>query len=296
MPQAQHMSIAIIINPISGGARPEAARERAAVAAQCLAASREDGEVFVTERRGHARDLAAGAVARGARLVVAWGGDGTVNEIASALLSGEVPLAIVPSGSGNGLASDLGVSRRPETALMDAIRAAPRAIDAGELGGRLFVNLAGIGFDAHVASCFDRDMKGRRGFASYVRISIRELLAYRAETYRIGGDTRNALLITVANGSQFGNGMRIAPGARVDDGKLNLVVFEETSRLRTFAALPRLFGDRAAGARGLTIELIEEATIACDRPMIFHVDGEPIQGGTRLDVRVRPRALRVCVR
>ena len=90
--------------------------------------------------------------------------------------------------------------------------------------------------------------------------------------------------------------MRIAPDARVDDGRLDLVVFEERSRLQTFGVLPRLFLNRARGTRGLSIEQIERATISCDRAMAFHVDGEPVQGGTRLDARVLPGALRVCVR
>lgn len=293
------MSVAIIINPISGGARPGVARARAGVAADLLTSSGEGGEVFVTERKGHARELAAGAVARGARLIVAWGGDGTVNEIASFLAFGQTPLAIVPSGSGNGLARDLGVARRPEDALRRALGASPRVIDAGELGGRLFFNLAGVGFDAHVASCFDRDAAGRRGLASYVRITLRELVAYRSATYRLdrGGAFRShhALLVTFANGSQFGNGLRIAPGARLDDGKLELVVFEESARLRTFAALPRLFADRAKGTRGLSQEPIEHAAVESDHPMMFHVDGEVVQGGTRLEARVLPGALRVCV-
>lgn len=293
------MSIAIIINPVSGGARPDAARQRAIVAADLLTSSGEGGEVFVTERRGHARELTAGAVARGARLIVAWGGDGTVNEVASCLAYGQTPLAIVPTGSGNGLARDLGVARRPEAALRAALAASPRAIDAGELGGRLFFNVAGVGFDAHVASCFDRDAKGRRGLASYVRITVRELVAYRSATYRIqsGGVSRDrqALLVTFANGSQFGNGMRIAPDARLDDGKLDLVVFEEASRVRTFAALSRLLTNRTKGTAGLSMEPFERAAIESDRAMMFHVDGEPVQGGTRLEARVLPGVLRVCV-
>ena len=292
--------IAIIINPIAGGARPEAARGRAERAAAVLAASREEGEVFVTERKGHARELAVAALARGVRLIVAWGGDGTINEVGSAVVFGQTPLGIVPAGSGNGLASDLRVNRRPERALVEALGAAPRAIDAGELGGRLFFATAGVGFDAHIASCFDRDIVGRRGFTTYLRISTRELLAYRPSTFRVCQDTgtceRRALLVTFANASQFGNGARIAPGARLDDGVLDLVVFEEVSRLRTLCAVPRLFTGRVTGLRGWSIEQIERAAIESDRPMRFHVDGEPVDGGTRLEARVHPGALKVCVR
>jgi diacylglycerol kinase (ATP) len=292
--------LAIIVNPIAGGARLPTALRRAQQAAAVLASSGEGGEVFMTERKGHAHELAAGARARGVRLIVAWGGDGTVNEVASALVFGPTPLAIVPAGSGNGLATDLRISRQPDRALIEAFGARPRAIDAGELGGRLFFATAGVGFDAHVASCFDRDIVGRRGLATYARISMRELLAYRLSTYRVCGGAemvdRRALLVTLANASQFGNGARIAPGARLDDGLLDLVVFEEVSRFRTFCALPRFLAGRAVGLRGLSFQQIERATIESDQPMAFHVDGEPVAGGTRLDARVHPRALKVCVR
>lgn len=265
-----------------------------------LLASRQDGEVVVTDRKGHARELAAAAVARGARLLVAWGGDGTINEVGSALVFREIPLAIVPAGSGNGLAADLGISRNPRTALTEALHAPPRAIDAGEIGGRMFFGIAGVGFDAHIASCFDRDAGQRRGFSTYLSISARELLTYRLSTYRVGAGgavrERRALLVTIANASQFGNGVRIAPRARVDDGLLDLAVFEELSRFRTFCALPRLFAGRAEGLRGLSIDQIEQATVESDRPMTYHVDGEPIQGGIRLEARVHPGALKVCVR
>src|SRR5260370_10867811 len=120
------MSVAIIIIPLSGGASPSKGRRRAELDADALAKSGEQGDVFVTERRNHARELAAAAAKRGARLVIAWGGDGTVNEVASALVSGSTTLGIVPSGSGNGLARELNISRRPERAIAEAIRATPR--------------------------------------------------------------------------------------------------------------------------------------------------------------------------
>lgn len=258
------------------------------------------GEIIVTQRKGHARELAAGAVMRGARLVVAWGGDGTVNEVASALTFTDTPLAIVPSGSGNGLARELGIDRRPERALTQALRASPRPIDVGELGGRMFFSVAGVGFDAHVAACFDRDLNGPRGLAGYARITGRELLSYRARDYRVTGDVNaaaeRAVLVTLANSAQFGNGARVAPAARVDDGRLDLVVFREASRFATICALPRLFTGGAARVRGMSIEQIAKVTIESEAPMTFHVDGEPVSGGTRLEVRVFPGALKVCAR
>ena len=110
------MSVAVIINPISGGAGAGAARAKAQLALAVVDAHGDRPEILLTERVGHAHELAKGAMQRGARLVIAWGGDGTINEVASALAFGDVPLGIIPAGSGNGLARELGVARRPERA------------------------------------------------------------------------------------------------------------------------------------------------------------------------------------
>lgn len=290
------MFIAIVINPLSGGATPGQARRRAELAADTLAATRTRGDVFVTERRGHARELAARAVERGATHVIAWGGDGTVNEVASALAFGPAALGIVPSGSGNGLARELGVDRRPERAIANAAAAEPRKIDAGEIAGHLFFNIAGVGFDAHVAACFDRD-GGRRGLSTYVRLTAREMWSYPARDYKIGDVMcRRALLVTLANSGQWGNGARIAPSARVDDGQLDLVVFEETSRLGAIVQIPRLFLGTFDRARGVSTRRFEQLTISSDRPMTVHADGEPFDAGREIVARVHPLALRVAVR
>jgi diacylglycerol kinase family enzyme len=294
--------VSVIINPISGGARASEAAERVALSRTALSGLAEATAVSVSQRRGHIRELAVSAVAQGARLVIVWGGDGTVNEAGSALLGTPTCLAMIPSGSGNGLARELGVPSSPRPAFAAALAAAPRTIDAGEIGERPFFNIAGIGFDAHVAARFDRS--NRRGLASYVSVSARELLTYRSSTYRIAtgeqvsgvdptGSARHALLVTIANSPQFGNGARIAPLARLDDGRLDLVVYEERSRWTTVCSLPRLFAGGIERLRGVSMQQIERARIESDLPMIFHVDGEPIEGGAALDVRVLPAALRV---
>ena len=292
------MFTAIIINPISGGVRPGVARARAQLALAIVDAHGDPAEVFVTEGVGHARELAKAAVKRGARLVMAWGGDGTINEVASALMFDEVPLGIIPAGSGNGLARELGVHLRPERAIADALAAEPRPMDAGEIGGRFFVNIAGIGVDAYVASRFS--LARRRGFLGYVGITARALATYVPTHYRITiGETTvdtRAILVTLANSAQFGNGARIAPGARVDDGLLDLVVIEEHSRTATIRQLPRLFNGTVAQIRGCTIQQVREVTIEADVPMTYHVDGEPVAGGTQLKARVHPGALRVAVK
>jgi diacylglycerol kinase (ATP) len=290
--------IAIIINPVSGGTRGLPPSARTELAWNVLAAAAENGEVALTTGRNHAYELARDARARGARLVVAWGGDGTINEVARALEGGGTPLGIVPGGSGNGLARELGVDSRPARAIADALRAEPRVIDAGSLGDRMFFNVAGIGFDAHVAACFDREPGSARGFLTYIRVSARELRRYRPASYRLDeeGTFQPAFLIAFANAGQYGNGARIAPAARVDDGRLDVVVFRERSRLATCAALPRLFTGGAARVAGWSCRPAARMVVESERPMTFHVDGEPVAGGTRLEARVHPGALRVCVR
>jgi diacylglycerol kinase (ATP) len=292
------LSTVIIINPISGGASPRAARARAQLALAVVDAHGDPVEVLMTEGVGHARELAKSAARRGARLVLAWGGDGTINEIASALAFDGVPLGIVPAGSGNGLARELGVHHRAEQAIADALQAEPRPMDLCEIDGHLFANIAGIGFDAHIASQFAT--AARRGFAGYAGITARALTGYAPRTYRVttGGvqTEHRAILVTIANSAQFGNNARIAPGAKVDDGELDLVVMEERSRFGTICNLPRLFNGSVARAPGCSIRRIREVTIESDQPMAYHVDGEPMQGGTKLRARIHPGALMVAVR
>jgi diacylglycerol kinase family enzyme len=116
--------------------------------------------------------------------------------------------------------------------------------------------------------------------------------------YRIDGrvTARPLLLVTLANSPQFGNGARIAPSARLDDGWLDLVLFEESSRLSTVLAVPRLFIGGVSGLQGAATRQVERVTIGSETPMTFHVDGEPVQGGICLEGRVHPGALKVCVR
>jgi diacylglycerol kinase (ATP) len=257
------------------------------------------GEVFVTERAGHARELAAAAVARGAALVMAWGGDGTVNEVASALAFRDCPLAIVPSGSGNGLARDLGVPLEPSAAIAAAVDGSERIIDAGELDGHLFFNVAGIGFDARVAHQFAETGLVRRGLWRYVEITLRELFSFEGGDHTIVADgtivRSRAFLIAFANARQYGHGALIAPHARLDDGKLDVVVIGYRSPLAVLMQAPRLFTGNVNRVPDVTTLQAAEIGISSAGRVLYHVDGEPFVGSAELSVRVRRNALRVRV-
>ena len=238
--------MAVIINPISGtGGHVDIARARAEHAAALLDARGLEPEIFMTERPGHARELAASALARGVSLVLAWGGDGTVNEVASALAFRDAAIAIIPSGSGNGLARELGIPLDPAGAFAVAFEGRELVMDAGELDGHLFFNIAGIGLDARVAHEFSAGGLLRRGFARYLEITARELFTYTPDEHTIVADgdslRERALLIAIANARQYGNGAIVAPEARVDDGKLDVVVIAHRSPLRALVQVPRIF-------------------------------------------------------
>lgn len=292
--------ITVIINPISGaGGRLNVARRRAERAASLLARRGLDAQVFLTERPGHARELARAALTRGASTVVAWGGDGTVNEVASALAFRETPLAIVPSGSGNGLARELRIPFDSERALEVAVSGRERRIDAGELDARLFFNMAGIGLDARVAHRFAADGLARRGFLRYLQVTARELFTYTADEHTIvtdGSTVRvRALLIAIANGRQYGNGAAIAPQARVDDGQLDVVVVGERSPLRALVQVPSLFAGRVARLPGVTMRAASHIEVTSAHPVLYHVDGEPAVGSAWMVGRAHAQALRVKV-
>lgn len=298
--------VAVIINPISGtGGRIDVTRGRAELAARRIAARGFDPEVFLTERPGHARELTRAALERGIRLVLAWGGDGTINEVASMLSFTEAVLGVIRGGSGNGLARELGIPQQPADAIDVALpgpgtRGTERVIDAGELDGRLFFNVAGIGLDARVAHRFAAGGLVRRGFVRYLEITAQELWKYEPDEHTVTIDGApqqvRALLVAIANARQYGNGAIIAPHARVDDGRLDVVVVSHRSPLAALAQVPRMFAGTVDRARGVTMRTARRIEITSGRPLIYHVDGEPFVGGAAVTARVHPAALRVRVR
>jgi diacylglycerol kinase (ATP) len=293
-------TVAVIINPISGaGRRPDVARQRAELATAFLHSRGVDGEVFVTERGGHARELAQAAIGRGVSLCIGWGGDGTVNEIASALAFTKASLGIIPSGSGNGLSREMGIPFDPRAAFEMALGRDERVIDAGEIEGRFFFNLAGVGLDARIAHQFAATGLVRRGFVRYIEIATSEIFTRATHEYEItiNGQLRRShvLLVAIANGRQYGNGALIAPAARVDDGQLDVVVIDDRSPWAVIRHAPKLFRGRLAEVPGVTMSPAATVEITANEPLIFHVDGEPCQGGSTVSARIRPAALRVRV-
>jgi diacylglycerol kinase (ATP) len=294
--------VVVIINPVSGPKRRGKGVDRADLASRTLEKLGARGDVRLTDRAGHAHDLALDASESGADLVIGWGGDGTINEVGRALVQRHdagLPapaLGIVPGGSGNGLARDLGIPFDPAKAIERALKAAARVVDAGELGDHVFLNVAGIGLDAHVAALVTTRIH-HRGLMPYLSAATRDLLSYSPVEYTVEIDGRvaetNALVLAFANSTQWGFGARIAPGARLSDGWLDVVIVRDRGVLGNAWRIPALFTNRIHLQRGIDTHRVREITIRSREAMLFHVDGEAMQGSDTLVARVRPGVLRL---
>jgi diacylglycerol kinase family enzyme len=238
---------------------------------------------------------------------VAWGGDGTVNGAASALAGTGIPFAIVPGGSGNGLARDLLLPFDPSQALTIAATGGVRTIDAGDLHGSLFFNVAGIGLDARIAGRLATEGH-RRGLLGYVLATVAELRSYEPCAYSIRnvfdadgraltGDIveQRAMFIALANSRQYGSGAQIAPKALLDDGLMEVVVVEPLSGLQIAQKLPAFFGGTLQEGAGIIMRSAASMDISSASPIPFHVDGEPRMGPERISLRTRRGVLSVKV-
>jgi YegS/Rv2252/BmrU family lipid kinase len=286
----------VVINPIAGVRADPGGAAEVELAGRVLRHAGYDPCVIVTRGPGHATEVAGEAATTGTELVVAWGGDGTMNEVARALAFGPVALAIVPAGSGNGLARDLGVPLEPEAALVLAGTGRRRRIDAGEVNGQLFFNVAGVGLDARVASAF-AERKGRRGLSRYVLVGARELLRYEAQSYDLAWDggtsSGRKLFVALANSRQYGSHGCIAPAARLDDGRFDLVVIDDQPLWRVLTRVPAFFSGRLAPGGGVQMSTFAQARIATSGALDVHLDGEPATLASPLQIRVHAQALTV---
>lgn len=293
---ARALRCAFIVNPVSGR-RASRARRRERVAA-FIARHGLDAPLLESRGPGHATELARAAVAEGRGLVVSVGGDGTMNEVASALVGQPTFFGLVPCGSGNGLARDLGLPLSVDRALDLLLDARVRVIDTGVVNGRPFFNVAGFGLDAEIAQRFNACRE--RGLVSYFRLGFGALRRTPLERLVIepdGGPSEelDSFLTALANSTQYGNNAHVAPRARLDDGRIDVVVVRSRNPVLAFWLGLRAFAgtlDRAASVRSLQAARF---TIRRAGPAAVHTDGEVHPCDAVLDVRAVPASLRVLV-
>ncbi len=247
----------------------------------------------MTEAKGHATELAAVASAtKQFGTVVAVGGDGTVNEVARALLHSEVALGILPLGSGNGLARHLGIPLTLPAALEHLWKSVPATIDSATLNFQPFFCVAGLGFDAHVSQVFGQ--QSQRGWDTYMKVSLKAYLDFLPQKVKIGGRAAEVFSLSFANAGQFGNNAWVAPHADLADGRLEVCTVIPFPKWFGTALAFQLFTKSLTDSTYVTYQSLTELTVETDRPALVHYDGEPWQLETnRIEVGIVPKSLRV---
>jgi YegS/Rv2252/BmrU family lipid kinase len=290
----------VILNPAAG--RGAAARAGRAIRAAMDAAGAQY-DVVETEAPGHAVELARRAADGGWTAVVAAGGDGTVHEVANGLLreagdGATLPLGIVPVGSGNDFAKLVGAPTDAAAATRRLLAAAPRRVDAGRVGDRFFTNGVGIGLDARVGIEAAK-VRRLRGLAIYLWALARVLPGFRPPRIRVELDGAVVAdgpmtLVTAANGGCHGGGFWICPGARIDDGVLDVAVAEGMGIAGILDLLPRVMRGTHVGRPGVHMLRGRRLRVTSPDPLPVHADGEILaEAAHELEVEILPGRLTV---
>lgn len=287
--------IAFIINPISGTGKKENLPD---LINRKLDAKKFNSTIVFTEFRGHATELAKQFVENNFNVIVAVGGDGTVNEIARSLVHTDCILGIIPIGSGNGLARHLGIPMNTLKAIEQLNHSEPILIDYGIVNGKPFFCTCGTGFDAYVSTEFAKGK--RRGIMAYLEKIITGYFSYKSQSYHLKGKdidlTTKAFVMTFANASQWGNNAYIAPQASVQDGKLDISIMSNFPIIAIPTLALQLFTKTIDKDLFMTTLRSEELTLIREESGPFHYDGEPYEEGTEIHIKIITEGLKVLVK
>ena len=290
MRSIQH--ITFIINPISG---TQSKHEIPDLIDRMMDKERFECKVCITEYAGHAAELAKACAAQGNDIVVAVGGDGTVNEVARSLVHTKTALGIIPCGSGNGLARHLCIPMDIRKALDIINQAQIVDFDYGVINDLPFFCTCGMGFDAFISLKFAE--AGKRGPITYVENVLKEGLKYKPETYEIiddNGTTKyKAFLIACANASQYGNNAYIAPGATMKDGKMDVIIMEPFDALEAPQIAADLFMKTLGNNSKIKTFRTRNLTIHRQSPGAIHYDGDPIMTNSDIEVHIEHLGIRI---
>jgi len=286
--------IVFIVNPISGTTGKQHILD---LIPEYLDNSRFDWTIRWTEHKGHAAEFTDEATREGVDVVVAVGGDGTVNEVARRLVHTNTALGIIPCGSGNGLARHLYIPMNPDGALRVLSECSIELLDYGMIDQEPFFCTCGVGFDAFISDRFAK--AGRRGLLTYIENTLKEGLNYKPDTYEITIDGERqvyqAFLIACANASQYGNNVYIAPHASMSDGLMDVTLMEPFTVLEAPQIAIQLFNKTITSNSRIRTFRCQQLHIKRSAPGVIHFDGDPKQAGEELDVRLIPHGIRMVV-
>ena len=280
------MKIRFIINPISGTGKQKGIEKY-------IVKYIKDFEIVHTKKSGDATIISKNAAKENIDVVVAVGGDGTVNECLKGLVNTNTALGVIPCGSGNGFANHVGMQSNIEKAVKQLNNSRIETIDSCTANGFPFVNVSGIGFDAHIADLF-LTLKVR-GVFSYVKLIISEL-SYNAKEYSIFYNNIErkvkAYMIDFANASQFGNNAKISPRSDFQDGLIDFVIVNNFPKWKIPVILFMLLSGRLHLSKHVEIIQCEKMTIRSENTNL-HLDGEPIKLSNPVVVTILPKSLKI---
>lgn len=286
--------IVFIMNPISGTQNKAGIPE---LIERTLDHEQFSYELRLTEHADHASEIANEAKEQGVDIVVAIGGDGTVNEVARAIVHSNTALGIMPCGSGNGLARHLLLPMNLKKSIEILNRCEIHELDYGIINGHAFFCTCGMGFDAFVSQKFAE--AGKRGPITYVENVLREGLKYKPETYEIQdeqGTTRaKAFLISCANASQYGNNAYIAPQASMSDGLLDVIIMEPFDVIEAPQISIEMFNKTLDKNSKIKTFKCQRLHIHRKQPGFIHFDGDPVMTDADVDIELKPKGIRVVV-
>ncbi len=254
-------------------------------------------EIAYTQYTGHAKILAEQATEQNIDMVVAAGGDGTVNEVCSALIFKETSFGLIPMGSGNGFARSLNIPLNYKKAIDRLIEGTIQNIDAGKIGDQYFFGIAGFSFDAQIGAKFATF--SHRGPLPYFYIGLREFFKYQYEEFELSFDDQkmviNPLILTIANTSQYGNGAIIAPQADYKDGMLDICIIDRLNFFSGILKLNYLFKGKIQLFSAYKSYRTKKLQIKRESDSGYlHLDGEVHKSNQDLEVKIVPLALKVC--
>lgn len=285
------MKLRFIINPISGS------RDNSNIAElvkENLNLDKFQYDIFYTERKKHAIELSQKAVEEKIDVVIAVGGDGTLNECAQAIIGTQTALSVIPRGSGNGFAHHLNIEQDVINCIKNLNKSTISKIDSCTANGKSFINVSGVGFDAHIAHLFSKVTI--RGFSSYIKLVLKECILYPSKEYIIKFDNQqkkvNAFMISWANSSQFGNNAVISPESKINDGYFEICIIKKLPRILIPIILFRLFNKSIQRSKYIEIIKCKEAQILCDDGR-SHLDGETHNLGSEINIKINPLSLKI---
>lgn len=289
----QKKHLLFIINPFAGH---ESKSRIPSLIEKSVDRSKFDVDLVYTEHAGHASAIADEAKRNAIDAVVAVGGDGTVNEVASALIYSETALGIIPGGSGNGLSMHLGIGRNARKALKIIDSFETKVIDAATVNDQFYVNMAGLGLDGLVA--YKTKQNAKRGFSTYLKGALSEAIKYKNQLYKVEiGDKQfeeKFLSINVANGSMFGYNFTIAADADTSDGLVDTLMIHDAHKMDYFGNAWRFWAGRIHKSKFASINKADSIKVTSYEDSYMHIDGEgyPCKAG-ELEFKVLQKSLKV---